>query len=649
MKDAQPHGETIEMLVARMASLGATIEQRPTSTIVPNRSDEVAEEALALFHTLDDRVSAKLELHGTLGEGGMGRVRLATQKTLSRPVAVKTLKEEHRSDRATLKLLREAWVTGNLEHPNVVPVYDLALDGDGSPMIVLKKIEGTSWERLIHDAASVRERFGASDLLEWNLRIFMQVCNATYFAHSRHVMHRDLKPENVMIGTFGEVYVVDWGLAVATEDDGTGRVPLAADAHDVAGTPAYMAPEMLGGKLSRLSERTDIYLLGATLYEIVVGHAPHQGETLMEFVAQIVESAPEIGSEVPSELRRVIRRCMDPDPHGRFESAEQVRLAVQGYLQNRDALALAMKADQRRKKLESLIAEERPAREDVYRAFAECRFGYRHALEVWPRHPHAADGLTRATEIMIAYELAHGEVDAAHVLLTELADPDERLAQEVERAYAEKSEEAERLRKLKDDLDPSAGRRTRTFLVAVVGAIWTLFPLAYELARRVGWAPEPTHLLTIVADGVLLVLMVGLWYWARDSMTRTAINRRVAMAGLLAMVGPIVLHGVELVSEGDGIYDAFQYDFLLWMVLGAMASATIDWRFAIPAVAYGVSFALVAFFPELTFVMLFATSLVLVVTMLRLWGQPEDVEGFGARMRERRERRRAWLRRWIGG
>jgi CHASE3 domain sensor protein len=118
----------------------------------------------------------------------------------------------------------------------------------------------------MHDAAAVKKLFGADDLLTWNLDVLQQVCNGIHFAHSRGIVHRDLKPENVMLGHFGEVYVMDWGLAVALEDEGSGMLPLGSTARELAGTPNYLAAEMLGGGETLISPRTDVYLLGGILY-----------------------------------------------------------------------------------------------------------------------------------------------------------------------------------------------------------------------------------------------------------------------------------------------------------------------------------------------------------------------------------------------
>jgi hypothetical protein len=143
----------------------------------------------------------------TLGEGGMGIVRLAEQRALGREVAVKSLRADRATPEAALRLVREAWITGRLEHPNIVPVYTLGVGADGLPMIVMKRIEGTLWSdhlrgRAVPPCAPERT-------LEWNLRVLMQVANAVELAASKGIVHRDLKPDNVMIGRFGEVNVLD--------------------------------------------------------------------------------------------------------------------------------------------------------------------------------------------------------------------------------------------------------------------------------------------------------------------------------------------------------------------------------------------------------------------------------------------------------
>ncbi|MCC6878113.1 MAG: serine/threonine protein kinase [Sandaracinaceae bacterium] len=640
---------TIDAAITIAGADAATIERSPRSTIIPEKArvDTASRRALAVMAELAGAdAQTKLELSSTLGEGGMGVVRLGRQISLGREVAVKTLKAEHRNERSTLKLLREAWVTGGLEHPNVIPVYDIALGDDGHPLIVLKKIEGEDWASLMHAPRAIKDRFGVDDPLEWNLRTLMQVCNAVRFAHSRKVLHRDLKPENVMIGAFGEVYVVDWGIAVALEDDGTGRLPLAADAKELAGTPCYMAPEMLGGKESRLSERTDVYLLGAVLFEIVTGHPPHEGTTLMEIVSSVVESSPQFAEHVPAELERIVRRAMDPDPQGRFENVEQLRLAIQTFLQHRDAIRLADRAEDRLAELNVLLESLPPGRheaderEPVYHLFGECRFGFRHALEAWPDNEAAQAGLDRATRTMVEYELAQGEPEAARALLTELRAPAPELGARVEDARKKRQAEDKELRKLQEDLDPSAGRRTRSMLALMLGTLWTLLPLASELLLRRRLVPVLTLPIAMLFTAGILAVVVALGVWARESMTRTAINRRLGFAVVAALVAQLILQTGDLIAGASAI-DTVRHEFVLWTAIVAMLAYTVDRRLAASAAGYALGSVAVAWLPDYTFPIMSVCHFVLTVNGALLWLRPKaDAEA--ARQGWQR-RRRQWL------
>ena len=327
LSDTRPPSDVDVVRLARSLSIEVqgTLVEHPRSTIEPR-----TEGAL-----VDARARAGLSHHGsgadgvpgfvvreTLGEGGMGVVRAAEQVSLGRQVAVKTVKGALAGNpQVTLRLLREAWLAGRVEHPNVVPIYDLGLDDAGRPHIAMRLVEGTSWDELLRDPELVRTRHGATDALEWHLRVLVQVTQAVSRAHAKGIVHRDIKPENVMIGEFGEVYLLDWGIAVSLVADPEGRLPLAADAKEAAGTPCYMAPEMLGGPQPLIDERTAVYLLGATLHEIVTGQPPHRGAEFGDMVRSILDSTPLFPPDVPRELAAICTRAMRRLRKGRYASA----------------------------------------------------------------------------------------------------------------------------------------------------------------------------------------------------------------------------------------------------------------------------------------------------------------------------------------
>jgi serine/threonine-protein kinase len=636
---------TLRIPSGAFADVAQTIAQNPHSTIEPaqrSSADAQGRRALeGLGQQLGKRgITSGLDIERTIGEGGMGIVRLATQRSLGRKVAVKTLRHDVKSDAATLRLLREAWVTGSLEHPNIVPVYDLGLDEDGSPIIVLKRIEGAPWDEVMKNAAVAQERFGAADLLEHNLRILVQLCNAVSLAHARGVLHRDLKPENVMIGSFGEVYLVDWGIAVSLVPDPLGRLPLAADQKEIAGTPCYMAPEMLGA-LGALSERTDVYLLGAILHEILTGEAPHTG-SFKQIVGSILMSTFVYGPDVPRELADIAGRAMSQKPEDRFASAEELRLRLEWYLRHRGSLAISAEASRRLDDMQALVASDVPAeslQDQLYHLFAECRFGFRQALKESSDNETARLGLRRAIETVVRFELDRGAAEAAAGALAELEDAPPELVRSVSdalRARVAEKKKFQRLERLDADLDPTTGRRTRLTVTAVLGALWSIAPqvvgrLEHSHPDRPHWAMYAWSF-GIIVVGLLFVI------WGRESLMKTAVNRRIVATGMIAFAAQLALqvggHTLGLRSEATATLH-----MLVWGIAASNAAA-VEPRFWLSVGGFFLAFLLACGFPEWRWDLMSASIFVMLMTVLRSWWRPvEDRPRLIDRIHAERQRR----------
>jgi eukaryotic-like serine/threonine-protein kinase len=254
-----------------------------------------------------------------IGEGGMGIVYLARDRELGREVALKVLRTPDPSPEERARILREARILATLEHPGIAPVYDVGLLPDGRVFYVMKRVRG---ERLDRFARGVRSR---AELL----RVFRQVCDAVAFAHAAGVIHRDLKPQNVMLGAFGEVLVLDWGVAKlrgypveaplasgvepAGEDTVTGAV---------MGTPGYMAPEQLAGRSATVDERTDVFGLGGILCFLLTGDHPPAG---------LPDS--DRWRSLPAPLRAICERARATDPELRYRSAAELGADVANYLE----------------------------------------------------------------------------------------------------------------------------------------------------------------------------------------------------------------------------------------------------------------------------------------------------------------------------
>jgi len=338
-----------------------------------------------------------------LGEGGMGEVLLAHDEHIGREVAVKRIRAAEPSAEELSRFVREARVQGRLEHPAVVPVHDLGVDHAGRPFFVMKRLTGTTMLELLGrlrsggeaDAAAARRRL---------LRAFADVCLAIEFAHSRGIIHRDLKPANIMLGDFGEVYVLDWGVSRAVaevaEPGGPPSAvrPFAADLRldtgdtlvgTVLGTPAYMAPEQLAG--DRAGPAADIYALGCILFEIAAGVPLHaNGRNVGEALTQPAVRPSTHRPDVPPELDAICERATRIDPGGRFGSARALGDAVQAFLDgDRDVAARTALAVQH-------LAEARAALaggEDEHHRRAAIRAAGR-ALALDPTASEAADLVT---------------------------------------------------------------------------------------------------------------------------------------------------------------------------------------------------------------------------------------------------------------
>jgi serine/threonine-protein kinase len=546
----------------------------------PETADRALLELLA-DQAASHNVVSGIDFGETLGEGGMGLVRLATQRSLGREVAVKTLKPEARSPEAVARLLREARVTGALEHPNIVPVYDLGFGEDGAPLIVLKRIRGDAWSSLLLDANAVRARFGGADLLEHNLRVLVQVCHAVSLAHARGVLHLDLKPDNVMIGSFGEVYLVDWGIAVASRDDAPLPPQVLARRRGLTGTPAYMAPEMIAWD-TPLSEQTDVYLLGAILFEILAGSPPHDHGNLRAIFVSVLGSDPHLPPGAPDELASIVRTAMRRNPDERFASVDELRQRIEWYLRHRGSLALSDAALRRLVDLRALATADagapRPGdREGLYRLFAEARFGFRQALEASVDNTAAREGLREVIAVVTTWELDHGTARAASAALAELPKPPEDLASRVATALEAEVARDARLAALERGLDPAAGRRLRALTGILLGAVWSAFPVGLWLLDRPSagaWAHH-TYLVTIALSLVTAAAtyLMGL----RSAFTSGGANGRAVVVLRISLAGQLALE-VASALIGLPVRISMVLHFGVWFPIASAYAQFVDPR-----------------------------------------------------------------------
>jgi eukaryotic-like serine/threonine-protein kinase len=507
----------------------------------------------------------EFELLTLLGEGGMGQVFLAKQRSLDRQVAVKTIKPSRVSDVTQLAMLHEAKLTGALEHPNIIPLHLLSRDPEGSPMMVMKRVEGTTWKELLQDQ---QHRYWAKtpeERLQQNLEILMQVCNAIHFAHSQGIIHRDIKPANIMVGNFGEVYVLDWGLAVLLDEEGHNT------SQSIAGTLSYMAPEMLV-RGSKLSPKTDVYLLGATLYEVLTGAVFHQGATMVEVLkSALLPTQHKYPTGSPEALVALCEEATAHLPEQRVGSALMFRQRLATFLQRRTAIELGRVAQEKLQTLEALLQRESSVPFEVYNLLGEIRFGFEQALRGWPESESPRRGLLQLAERMAEFELRQRNVGAARGYLAQLPSPSAELLARldaVERSVAKEREAVETLKAMEyqQSTKISAGQRILVMIMGNVNVLGGLFFIAY-LSPVELWQTSPGYLLVMqlfFGTGVAVIA-----FSTRSFFFRNRANQRLYSASLFLATILLLSHALGVLLSATAL-EIFLSDLFLWALFSGL-------------------------------------------------------------------------------
>jgi tetratricopeptide (TPR) repeat protein len=324
---------------------GTLLAETLVGTQVPTGADAWTDED---FDRLKRRCGHYL-LKQFYAKGGMGEVWLAEDPVIGRSVALKRMLSKD-SQHAT-RFRVEAQVTGKLEHPGIVPVHELGTNAQGEPYYVMKFVQGRTLSKVIKEFHAKELPAGAHEVeLVKLLQMFVSLCQTVAYAHSRGVIHRDLKPDNVMLGPYGETILLDWGIAKVLGqtaptmgDASSPSAPLMktipdTGTHDgaIMGTPSYMAPEVAAGKNDEVDERSDIYLLGATLYQILSGQQPRTAKTLMEMIYKATQESPDpvrsINPLIPAALDAICVKAMAREKLDRYQTATELAEDIQRFV-----------------------------------------------------------------------------------------------------------------------------------------------------------------------------------------------------------------------------------------------------------------------------------------------------------------------------
>jgi eukaryotic-like serine/threonine-protein kinase len=316
---------------------------------------------------------ARFDRVRTLGEGAMGQVELARDNDIRRTVAVKRMHTGEASAAALLRFADEVRVVGQLEHPSIVPIYDVGRDDDGQVYLVMKHLDGETMESVIEQLRARDPAYLERFSFEQRIHLFLGVLDAIRYAHARGILHRDLKPANIMIGRYGEMTVMDWGIAKPIAQGQPSGTPAEAldrtliESHDqrlletqlgsLAGTPLYMSPEQAAGRNDELDERSDVYALAVVLYEWLVLEHPLSGRaTVTEVLAAIITQDFKMSAltdrariaGVPLEYMYVVEEAMARDRQARTSSVAameaQLKRILDGHVPVRCHVTFAKRA-----------------------------------------------------------------------------------------------------------------------------------------------------------------------------------------------------------------------------------------------------------------------------------------------------------------
>ena len=324
--------------------------------VLVNRGHLTAEQAVDVMQIATDRPEAsglrgaRYRVGPLLGKGANGAVMLAGDDRLGRKVALKLPSKG--ADLSAIELNRfchEAQVTGQLPHPSIVPVYDLGLLPDGRPYYTMKRIDGFTLKEVLDSLRRRDSTYEATWTVPHAVSVILRVAQALAFAHDRGVVHRDVKPANVMIGDYGEVLLLDWGVArvLGRATEGHEQVATWRSEGDedrtivgtIAGTPAYMAPEQARGDIAHIGPASDVYSVGVMLYEYIARRRPFTARDVRELLHKVVSdpvAAPSLidgARRVPDELEALVMRCVEKEPGDRFADGRALATALEAFLE----------------------------------------------------------------------------------------------------------------------------------------------------------------------------------------------------------------------------------------------------------------------------------------------------------------------------
>lgn len=353
-----------------------------------------------------------------IARGGMGIIFKGYQTCLQRRIAIKKIIQNTNPHKLE-KFIAEAMVTAYLDHPNIVPVYELGECKSGEPLLAMKLIEGIEWKRLLYPKNEQQRHKAQQYDLEAHLNILINVCNAVAYAHSKGIVHNDLKPSNVMVGEFGEVLVMDWGIAVSCRENNINKDYIVHKSAICSpmGTPSYMPYELAEGLGEDIGPWTDVYLLGGILYELLMRKLPHGNNAYIAIAAVTSGKLPEFDNSIANDLQKICHRAMAKKIDKRYQNAVEFREAIQSYLRHRESVLLAENAN---KVLNECLHAQSQPRSTLYSEFSRAVAGFEQAIDLWSDNSKAHTGRENARIMYADVALANEDFGLAEAQIAPL-------------------------------------------------------------------------------------------------------------------------------------------------------------------------------------------------------------------------------------
>lgn len=589
-----------------MLSLDLTVYKTFDPRTHVGMNTEVTENT-ALQELLGHYETQTVETDVCLGKGGMGIVLCGQQTLPDREVAIKkVLKPSNTYQRM---LLQEAQITGQLEHPNIVPIHQIKRDDNGDILIIMKKVQGKTLMELL---PSFHQKETYQIPVE-QLQQLMLICHALEYAHSKEIVHRDIKLENIMVGDFNEVFLMDWGLGMHLVNQ-IGANP------GIVGTPSYLAPEMLSGDPENIDVRTDVYLMGATIHHLLMGTPRHDGTKVRETLEQAHASAPiDYPPHIPFIFGNILNKACAQQKSQRYQCVTDLRLALEEALEHWEAIQLTERAESALVHFKSQLKDQPEDSSTLFRTFLRIRTILESAIEMWKGNTLAKDRLEELLYLMIEYHIGRLEVSSAESLFAEISSPAPTLLKRLAVAqteYKKLSSAHERAQEY-DPLQSKSGRKTLIVSLAASSVSLVSFAFAYSFFV----SQEVTTLrLMFTGSVVSIACLIGIFV-GRKTLLSNKLGAQMAKTFTITSVLATFNHWVgHLNSEAPNAIMAM--DMFILAAAFSMVRDSIRSAYKI-ALMSAVSGCIGVLYPNLSHPLLLATILFSTMWALMDWYREE--------------------------